>query len=1224
MAKNKLPFIFDIETGGKSAYQSSILSLSYLDPSTEKVESVYARPEVGSRMYSWPEKNVWQPIQKMKPRFHTEQELLGKFIGRLKQLEPGTEVAGWNIGYNVAPQSQPQTGFDLPFLMTRAQRYGMEKEFQAAMAPLKIRDLGQEFALDVANMAVRNANLVDEKLLESAKGYLKYARGFGYDPEDIQGTARFLGRSNRWMTGWKQELAYGLLTGKEYAAHISAEDVGALKELYGAKSKLSEAEFVAEWNKKALANKAATVTAAAEAAPETYRRWTGLSSKAKSSLLDDTFIAVKQHVTEHLPAYKKIGITAGVIGGLYALQPGSWFSGKDDEYNVIEGLRHGGMAQQMRRDLTDFGSGWQRTSKRVLNRIRWFPKRRPLYTAVGLGLGGIAAINTIRDMLPEDTFQERARERLGESVDWDKETRYYGLRDSYETKVKKRFQYFTKSLESYGQEVGTGHKRLLIPKTALNREQIEDVLNFTPVSIAIPEAGQKQFSSYRHTSNLYHLHEHDDAWSLHKDEHAALTMSLKSQKHQEKSGLSKVYSTASNVIKGFTHTIGEGIPGAFYYLKGRLTFSDEMDTRLYNELPSRYLAQAARMKPIISGKDDDYNTIEGLRHGGMAQKLRKELTDFGSGWIRKALSKASNLGSQKNIGFSKDKIRQLAEQSRSKSLKEFSKSLKVEISDNPVLELGGGGINIAPKSSFAWFEKYRGMSADSMRSQATSLGVRHGQAYITESPFESLLSSMKRDNKAFIDEIRGLKSIAKEQNTTPKKLLQNNPELNTIIGQFRSRFKTIKAARQYSTETKENIGKTVAFHEATELANVTAVTNRDLLIENAHLEDNVFQHTLTLPQEEFFLRHLKDKKAYSFFKSLRIREFSGFDDQYNTIEGLRHGGLSQHMRKILTDFGSGWDALRGLMRADETFETMLSSSTFKKALSEAVQVKKIGQGAYGAVYQMRGQFRGQTFQFARKTAVAGQSLGHKELNIMRDLQTKNYRYSPSVYGHQEVGGKVSQIDLELFEGTALEKLGLDESFQRYQNIKQALSDLHEKGVEHMDPHLGNLMVVNTPSGQEIGVIDYGFARGLADVPMGERSAFGKYDQAFFDEFLMAKSQDMSFEKAYGMAAKKGISEANKYASASVDDNIDDMFGDFGEWGGGAASPTKTTSVDDAFDDMFGDFETTTTVGSMPPSTITKSKPNRSQEMAKAQLETMQTLFHNAHNGGKGHLKPTGK
>lgn len=57
---------------------------------------------------------------------------------------------------------------------------------------------------------------------------------------------------------------------------------------------------------------------------------------------------------------RNIGILGGVAGtiagGLLAYKH---FSGKDDEYNTIPGLAHGGFAQKMRRQLTDFGSGYQ-------------------------------------------------------------------------------------------------------------------------------------------------------------------------------------------------------------------------------------------------------------------------------------------------------------------------------------------------------------------------------------------------------------------------------------------------------------------------------------------------------------------------------------------------------------------------------------------------------------------------------------------------------------------------------------------------------------------------------------------------------------------------------------------------------------------------------------------------------------------------------------------------
>ena len=54
--------------------------------------------------------------------------------------------------------------------------------------------------------------------------------------------------------------------------------------------------------------------------------------------------------------------------------------------------------------------------------------------------------------------------------------------------------------------------------------------------------------------------------------------------------------------------------------------------------------------------------------------------------------------------------------------------------------------------------------------------------------------------------------------------------------------------------------------------------------------------------------------------------FSGRDDSYNTIEGLGHKGIAPNTRHTLTDFGSGWDMLRGLVRASETFEQMTAFS----------------------------------------------------------------------------------------------------------------------------------------------------------------------------------------------------------------------------------------------------------------------------------------------------------
>ena len=63
---------------------------------------------------------------------------------------------------------------------------------------------------------------------------------------------------------------------------------------------------------------------------------------------------------------------------------------------------------------------------------------------------------------------------------------------------------------------------------------------------------------------------------------------------------------------------------------------------------------------------------------------------------------------------------------------------------------------------------------------------------------------------------------------------------------------------------------------------------------------------------------------------------------------MRHGGLSQEIRKQLTEFGSGWDAARAIARKiykgiDEqaAFDKLRRSSKWQEMLSSAKEVKEL-------------------------------------------------------------------------------------------------------------------------------------------------------------------------------------------------------------------------------------------------------------------------------------------
>jgi hypothetical protein len=132
--------------------------------------------------------------------------------------------------------------------------------------------------------------------------------------------------------------------------------------------------------------------------------------------------------------------------------------------------------------------------------------------------------------------------------------------------LKRRFKYWAQKLDRKGVFAGTYHKRITIPKKLLNEDQIKQ-LGFEPVLIAIPEAGQDRFSSFRHPNNLFHIHSHGDNWTMHEDSHPALTMALRTAKPGER---------LKAIKDGMTHVLTEGVPGAYKYVAHRLTGAGTM------------------------------------------------------------------------------------------------------------------------------------------------------------------------------------------------------------------------------------------------------------------------------------------------------------------------------------------------------------------------------------------------------------------------------------------------------------------------------------------------------------------------------------------------------------------------------------------------------------------------------------------------------------------------
>ena len=373
--------IFDLEAGGLSGHRSSILSLSF-GRRGAPVHSLFASPVQGLWMSRWSEKHVWKPIQRMtRGQGRSEGSILTEFLSVLESQPKGSTLAGWNIGYQIAPQDIEgrAKGFDIPMLLTRAKAYGLEERYSSALSNLKIRDIGQEYAWKIAKEAVKRPELIEKDLFAQIQSFVKaggiYQAQTGASEESV---ARHLATSGFRMAGWKQELVHGVLfPGIEQRAHESAFDVAAAMRLATREGPIfKSSEELSKWASGALRNKLissrtstadllaiarAPISAAGTPLPSIESEY--LSEVAKGVIGKEEGAVFGRggamKIAREIVSAHKVPLAIG--GGLLAVLTGArYFSGKDDDWNTIEGLPHGGMSEGMRHSMTDFGSGWVR------------------------------------------------------------------------------------------------------------------------------------------------------------------------------------------------------------------------------------------------------------------------------------------------------------------------------------------------------------------------------------------------------------------------------------------------------------------------------------------------------------------------------------------------------------------------------------------------------------------------------------------------------------------------------------------------------------------------------------------------------------------------------------------------------------------------------------------------------------------------------------------------
>jgi hypothetical protein len=200
-----------------------------------------------------------------------------------------------------------------------------------------------------------------------------------------------------------------------------------------------------------------------------------------------------------------------------------------------------------------------------------------------------------------------------------------------------------------------------------------------------------------------------------------------------------------------------------------------------------------------------------------------------------------------------------------------------------------------------------------------------------------------------------------------------------------------------------------------------------------------------------------------------------------TLEGFQNVGFSGAQREQQTDFGTGWDAARGLARAlkiapgsADVLKEVLAHPKFMEALEGGRVVKTlsgVGEGMSGAVHLMETEVGGEKFRYVRKLYnLRGKDTGYVTAQIegeVAGLQTLQGTISPTPYGR---GRAILNKGEEEFKTLFMESLGetqtLDDlmksgkslSDQQIRSLREGVETLHRRNLTHSDINPNNILI----------------------------------------------------------------------------------------------------------------------------------------------------------------------
>jgi len=300
-----------------------------------------------------------------------------------------------------------------------------------------------------------------------------------------------------------------------------------------------------------------------------------------------------------------------------------------------------------------------------------------------------------------------------------------------------------------------------------------------------------------------------------------------------------------------------------------------------------------------------------------------------------------------------------------------------------------------------------------------------------------------------------------------------------------SRYRAIK-------EATNTLGNAITYNTLTEINKLSQ--NLTLGAYGSFLQGFGEQQRALTPEETAISRRFGYALRKSHAQPRFQQRWSGRDDNYNTIEGLRHGGMAEDTRHTLTEFGSGWDIARTIAKKmykgvgeGKAFKLLRESDEWVNMLSSAKELKQLHYGSYGTTYLMEGTLRGESFKFVKKIPktplaedfIPGLPNEAKRIKALKGeykvMPRMENRIAPSPYGYNKAE---NALYMEYMEGQTLHDLVTEGKTKLptrkiMKTLKKEISKAAKLGVKNVDIHSGNIMF--DPATGRVSWIDWGLA-----------------------------------------------------------------------------------------------------------------------------------------------------